>query len=505
MSSMCHSHSPIAPHLHMTHAYTTLFSLSDDILGKVLSYTSSDDAKQLSRTCRKAYDIALPRALSEISLRWDDDMPLHTIWHPDERSSLQRVAEFCSFMLSDFPRRPLSIRDLTVNGHAFSVVIAIVGRTRQRRFFGGLLMQFAQVFGHATGLERLELRNMDGMFVCQPHISYALAAMPRLEDLTLHSTSIRYIPWSGLVCNLRELAIRHEDEDCDVDEIEGEAFRWAMSQGCIQSLRFLSIPEAGRLLEALNSNITCPTLRNLWVGGKISSIETWPLSFPNVAHLCTTCNLSLSPTHPLVQWPSLDTLICRAYQGYSGLPLAGPVRRLTFFGDYTPDTFSFIARMDPIVLAIDTGEDDDPSDHFYVKDEHLVSIMNSVSSVKFLRINLGHTDGSIDWIIQRARLMSKLPLLGLHIGFQVDYELAAYLEEPQILQAASELTSLIPTLTYISFNQQIMNSEESLVVDEVEPYRFLVTSRQGQTGHVEVLTLDDAEAVEDRLNASTRT
>ncbi|PCH39833.1 hypothetical protein WOLCODRAFT_136519 [Wolfiporia cocos MD-104 SS10] len=491
--ALCHR-----PHQAMfdaPHADTGLLSLNDDILTIILSRISPGNARQLLMTCRAAYDLALPRVLSEINM----DRAVNRL-HPGAKTDPDRIAEVCSFLLSDAPRRPRFIRKLTVNGAAMEDKAASAEPFRHAE----LALQLAQVLEHASGLRELTLSLMDRVFECEPRLSAAVAALPSLESISLRLTRIRHIPWSTLVCRPRRLRVMTAMGFESPDEDEQADLRSAIMQPSFQSLVSLDLSCASELLDAFDSSVSCPNIRHLAFSDDVVRTEHLPQCFPNVSTLCViaSCMGSLPP----VQWPSLDIFTYIVEHGGPPVPLAGPIRRFKFVGEYSPNLLCFLERACPVVLEIG-GEEDyrDP----YVDDEDyedFPSLIRSIpESVKFLKILQRQPDTNVDWIMRHAGLLSKLPLLGLHLGVRLDEESARLVQEPELLRTASTVACLVPTLTYIAISKLVMDSEKPRTLKKVLRYQFLVVSRDEHGSMLKTLSQDAAAAIEERLKALTKT
>ena len=296
----------------LDHLYTfsrrNLFALNRDVLKTISDFCAPGDALKLALTCKDAYDLAMPRVLSDVS-----------IGDPALNDGPDRLEKFCQFMLADPRRRTRHLRALRLLEGAFARVTTVGGRDRLQADFSSADV-LANLLRQAYNLRLIHIRDAEPLFQSHPAVYEALAQLTSLSAVSLY-----YIGNSTLkaISQLR----------CTPAVIENGLWKdGPRPQGDItpfgpfvDSLKHLKLWECGCMLESVIDRHVWPNLHTLEIGGRIAKISELAHAFPNLRRLTFYLEFSVKPeTGAVTCWPELDYLETSA-----PLPsFPSPVRRL---------------------------------------------------------------------------------------------------------------------------------------------------------------------------------
>ncbi|KAF9801702.1 hypothetical protein IEO21_10053 [Rhodonia placenta] len=155
-------------HDHIYFEHMALLALNHDVLFEILSQTDSRSALNLSMVSRKAYDLSLPQALSDVTLS----------------RSQNQVRSFCQFILADLQNRLPYLRQLTIECTSFGVARHI---EFHKTVDFSAASDIAELLAKAKRLNRLSIACFEGLIAYEPRISIAVCGIPDLADLALHN------------------------------------------------------------------------------------------------------------------------------------------------------------------------------------------------------------------------------------------------------------------------------------------------------------------------------
>ncbi|KAH9940695.1 hypothetical protein B0H21DRAFT_572493 [Amylocystis lapponica] len=150
----------------------SLLALNYDVLSLVLHMVSPRDASQLALASHHAYDIAMPRFLSEATLGG--------VFYKPQCSATRQLTQFCEFMLANVPERLVHLQRLQIMRDAV-----------RRRVNGSWVVDTACVtlltalLARAVHLQKVTIWGMDALFSAHPPIADALAGLPYLRSACL--------------------------------------------------------------------------------------------------------------------------------------------------------------------------------------------------------------------------------------------------------------------------------------------------------------------------------
>ncbi|KAI0365973.1 hypothetical protein BV20DRAFT_913379, partial [Pilatotrama ljubarskyi] len=299
---------------------------------------------QLAMTCREAYDLAMPRVLSDVSIGdpGDDDGP-------------ERLEKFCRFMLADPHRRVRHLRALRLLEGAFARAHLVSGRERFEADFSSADV-LATLLLRADNLRIIHIRDAEPLFQSHPAVYEALSQLTSLKEVSLY-----YIGNSTLkaISQLRSTpAVVENGLWKDGPRPQGDITPFGPF---VDSLKHLKLWECGCMLESIIDRHVWPNLHTLEIGGRIAKISELARAFPNLRRLTFYREFSVKQeTGPAVCWPELDYLETSA--PITAFP--SPVRRLQLqysigatrggSGSHNSSdlkTALFMERANPVVLS----------------------------------------------------------------------------------------------------------------------------------------------------------
>ncbi|KAH9922650.1 uncharacterized protein B0H18DRAFT_507667 [Fomitopsis serialis] len=257
-------------------------SLNFDVVETILSYVESQDALKLATTCRTLHALAVQRLLSHISIDYN--------W------SIDRILQYCTYMLADAKGRPRCLR-------SFSIISIPRGDL-------SVFDTLAEVLGHAPALRRVSLSWEAGYALDDsPAFADALASLDSLDLLDVcgvHLGLMRLLP--RMKCRPRTV---HCDlfpvSDSDYLEMSGlckaeQSSPLCNFANCVTSLK---LGHAAMLIEELVHTVW-PCVRELSVSSStIKNIQSISHAFPNLRTLrCWNVRLK-DPVIP-AEWRQLQ-------------------------------------------------------------------------------------------------------------------------------------------------------------------------------------------------------
>ncbi|KAI0777538.1 hypothetical protein BD413DRAFT_467910 [Trametes elegans] len=343
-------------------------NLNRDVLKSISDFCAPADALQLALTCKDAYELAMPRVLSDI-----------TIGDPIMDDGPDRLRKFCDFMLADPRRRVRHLRALRLLEGAFARVHDVGGRERLDADFSPATV-LARLLLQADNLRIIQIRDAEPLFQSDPAVYEALAKLTSLREVSLY-----YIGNSTLkaLSQLRSTpAVIENGLWKDGPRPQGDITPFGPF---VSSMRHLKLWECGCMLESVIDRHTWPNLHTLEIGGRIAKISELAHAFPSLRRLTFYLEFSVKPeTGPAPCWPELD------YLGTSApIPsFPSPVRRLQLQYPIgaTPGspnssdlkTLPLMERANPTVLACTISES--------VSDMMLERMKLSMPSLRYLEL-----------------------------------------------------------------------------------------------------------------------
>ncbi|PCH39839.1 hypothetical protein WOLCODRAFT_136521 [Wolfiporia cocos MD-104 SS10] len=321
-----------------------------DVLRLTIKLTTPQDASCLARTCRWAYPIAMPQALSEVRISFNrvekvavvetdgskavhrpalpddaqneaderqdmgssgDESRSHSVPYPHLRGD---IADFCRFILADAGHRAPFIKSLKVSGRArFRWDDSIVHPC---------VSLLAEVLHHATHLQQIELTSMSETLKRCPQLPCAIAAHAAFDVIVLTNTAIASLPWPQMASRPRRIY----GDLCDVTGTEEErrAAHEMLSSPVVSALQHLKISGFG-CLDGLSA-VTIPSVQGLNVCDGMGDLSIIARSFPNLRSLALGSWGSRPDASQLKIQPGVDYLNLTLEAG--AMPIGCHVRHL---------------------------------------------------------------------------------------------------------------------------------------------------------------------------------
>ncbi|KAI0360812.1 hypothetical protein OH77DRAFT_726864 [Trametes cingulata] len=463
-----------------------LLSLNRDVLKTISDFCDPGDALQLAMTCKDAYELAMPRVLSDVSIGdpGDDDGP-------------DRLEKFCRFMLADPARRIRHLRALRLLDFAFARVHSVPGgRERVEADFSSADV-LAALLLRADNLRIIYIRDAEPLFQSHPAVYEALSQLKLLKEVSLY-----YIGNSTLkaISQLRSTpAVVENGLWKDGPRPQGDITPFGPF---VDSLKHLKLWECGCMLESIIDAFIWPNLHTLEIGGRIAKISELARAFPNLRRLTFYLEFSVKQeTGPAVCWPELDYLETSA-------PIAAfpsPVRRLQLQypigasrggGSHNSSdlkTLPLMERANPVVLSCTLSD--------AVPVTMLERMKSSMPSLRYLE--LLYTDGPCgryavqwhgfeDWARRNIDILRTTAIVGLLIGYGGVGESSSDVQsrKGRYLSLALMLAAGIRSLQYVGVGVQ--DATGGMYAYEATWYR--VSSRPADADATPVLeTLSPAE------------
>ncbi|PCH35404.1 hypothetical protein WOLCODRAFT_166253 [Wolfiporia cocos MD-104 SS10] len=356
----------------------TLFSLEPKILDHILSMIKPEDAWQLSKTCHAAYNIAIPRFLSEITLDGGN-------WSRRVQGS-EHTTRFYSYIFMDPSHRLPQVKSLTVSCSAF--VYYYYSDTSEAYLTGeedySPAGSLADAIVGATNLERLQIDGAERLFEESEALADAVAVLSALSDVEFQGAGLHTLSViSRMASRPRRIALVFQESDTDADD----DFQYPDSldshihflANFTESLVYLDLAEADfDFIHDLAPDAVWPNVQSLSLSGGHVTPSALRRAFPGVRTL-RLMNVTYSADASEVSWPALDFLIADR-----DLPVVGSIRRLQIeepilrpdLPPVTTDLATLLKRTSPVVVSC-------------VPQTDLLSyIADSVSSVRFIQLFL---------------------------------------------------------------------------------------------------------------------
>lgn len=313
-----------------------LLALNHDVLFEILSQTDSRSALNLSMVSRKAYDLSLPQALSDVTLS----------------RSQNQVRSFCQFILADLQNRLPYLRQLTIECTSFGVARHI---EFHKTVDFSAASDIAELLAKAKRLNRLSIACFEGLIAYEPRISIAVCGIPDLADLALHNCghlTVAMLP--SLRSRPRRLAFTSL-----FNRSLPSFFHRLIAVDSIETLELshLSLTDGSQPHEEIHEIPCMPSVRSLILKGCTARMSLFVRAMPNLR------SLHISDVYSKVDGHS-DHLKSGCWQGLAFLRgnvpdfrqwnVVCPVRQvqldLTAF--HYPDALSVIRHTSPVVLSL---------------------------------------------------------------------------------------------------------------------------------------------------------
>ncbi|KAL6309813.1 hypothetical protein BKA93DRAFT_746109 [Sparassis latifolia] len=239
-----------------------LLSLNDDVLAEILSFILSPlDALRFAQTCRYAYDVAMPRRLSEVIIK-----------------NPRQLLSFCHFVLADPKYRPICMRTLALYSTS--------------TFFSAMQHELAEMLQRARFLRSLAVLDLESL-LCSDHLRKVLFSLPHLQHINFSNIG----NWSLRL--LAEMVSRpHHVRLGPFDPSSRSSLLGNVLKRFAESLEILQIWIPGGLIQGLDCGVVYSHVHTLKLNG---SQDREPISLPRLAQI----------------FPNLKRLVCSASYRFS--------------------------------------------------------------------------------------------------------------------------------------------------------------------------------------------
>lgn len=280
----------------------TLLHLDLDIIAGILAEMEPTDALQLAFTCRAAYRVAHPRALSDITI--------DSNWQKDGRDW---VDMFSSYMLERPHERIPHLKSLTIESDAFAVGGSDPETGEKYVDFNFTsAVPLSMVVQLASRLQKLCIGGSEFVFGSVPELAEAIASLTSLRELSMSHvgtlaadvlSKMQSRPRS-VECSIISLASKEETRR-HTRFVPG---RHHLLHNFIASLEVLRLENAD-ILRLLECNTVWPHVHELSFNACGIGLDLVYLgkAFPNVRRL-EASGVSEGPVEDAVLWPKLDHL-----------------------------------------------------------------------------------------------------------------------------------------------------------------------------------------------------
>ncbi|KAI0915596.1 hypothetical protein AcV5_003777 [Taiwanofungus camphoratus] len=455
-----------------------LLDMCNEVFAMILGFVTPAEAMQLALTCHRAYELAMPRFLSEVVLGCTD---------PAIMSGPQQITLFCNYMLSDISARMGHLKVLEIREGAFVSSSDVGGSETWVNDFScaGIL---ADMLREASNLRRLYIKDLEPLLFRQPTVGDALVKHTRIRYISFH-----YIG----KCTLEMLGRAH----CrpyrldfgmwkDGPRVAGDML---LFDHYAHSLETLNLWQCACLLASLDKHYVSPSVRELGLGGSIPELSRISRAYPSVRTIVFEPECSVAEEEPpTAYWQSLDRV-------EMGAPLpffSCNVRRLELryvLGIALPRlkqdavavrTMTLLEQTNPVVLSCVVS--------MAVGEDTIQQLAAALPKLKFLELVLSpHEVGSCDevfefesWMTRYMALFEKVPLVGVSLCRRPG---KGCKEVPcrTVRRLARMLVERIPTLKYVGIGLPIKGASSSKY--QYSPVWYCVKSRA--EGNVPVLEL----------------
>lgn len=330
----------------------TLLQLDLDIIAGILAQMEPMDALRMTFTCRAAYRVAHPRALSDITI--------DAGWQKDGRD---RVDMFSNYMLERPRERIVHLKSLIIESDTFAVGGSDPesGETYVDFNFtsAGPLSVVVQL---ASRLRRLHIGGSEFIFGSVPELAKAMASLTSLRELSItHVGRLAADVLSKMQCRPRGVQcsiislVNTQETRRHSQFVPG---RHHLLHNLTASLKVLRLENAD-VLPLLEGNTIWPYVHELHaVCSTVLNLEYLGKAFPNLRRLETE-GTSLGPVQDAALWPQLDHLtvhrarlhITSRVRSVNLYLRIGPVR---LFRDHRNllDVSTLLDVMTPVILDV---------------------------------------------------------------------------------------------------------------------------------------------------------
>ncbi|OSX63219.1 hypothetical protein POSPLADRAFT_1055284 [Postia placenta MAD-698-R-SB12] len=406
--------------------------LNDDVVAIILTLLSPPDASRLAVVSRKAYTYAMPRVLSEVDLgsvgtiaaRLRQELPV----------GAAQMFSFCSFMLSDAPRRLPYLKSLTIRRCAFLGYVPIPNES------DSLVTMLVDILNGATNLAKLLVEG-----------AHKLAKEPRLLDLMsipsspIQDITITEIPARALgnftLLRPRKVTIRniHPDEEREL---------LSPFSHIPQTVEHLVILDPQGILDVYGFGASWPSVQILNIMSTIRA-SVLPAAFPNLRSLQLRSSVFLPEQDCILSdntWQSLDYV-----NTDSTFAIPCHTRWLALDSHYSwqrNDLLPLLAMSSPVILS------------FWLDTPHItISLKPLLHNLKYLHVGWESDNfygmslavseqrtGAASWLTSRLQPFNGLSILGVSVYVSV---LLGADAQDAVFSLASAVSACFSSVQYV--------------------------------------------------------
>ncbi|KAH9830147.1 uncharacterized protein C8Q71DRAFT_717290 [Rhodofomes roseus] len=243
---------------------------------------------QLALTCRDAYDVAMPRFLSEVVLGGTSVM-----------DGPEQITLFCRYMLEDPQNRIRHLRVLEIVEGAFVSAEGEGGGAWVADFSCAAIL--ADMLRKATNLRKLAIRDLEPLLQHEPAIADAMSHLTRLQDLSFYLVGKCTLEMLGRTkCHPYRLEFGMWK---DGPRVAGDTKAF---DEYASSLHTVNLWQVACLLESFGPDYVGEGVRVLGLGGRVPLLSTICREFPNVRTITFAPECSVKEEAPTANWTSLD-------------------------------------------------------------------------------------------------------------------------------------------------------------------------------------------------------
>ncbi|KAF9798518.1 hypothetical protein IEO21_10707 [Rhodonia placenta] len=382
----------------------------------------------------------MPRALAEAEFLY---------YSP---TSAERITKFCNFMLADIANRMPCLRTLKLSGKALWDNEASV-------------RAMVELLGCTTRLTELYLHDAAQLFVMQPSLADAIAALTTLDIVRMTASAVQCDLLARFSSRPRRL---------ELELLHGAAIH-------LNDIRTSNLPPnlAGSVEEMFLNRCVClaensdvkgiifPHVRKLVISGPIDDLSALASVFPQVASVHFMANV-FGAEEQTAAWTHLDHVKVGMYPAFR---LACPVRRVDLLCQMGLNTSQsileeFVGHMAPAVLLCAVEQ---RSIHKW-----MTAMATHTPALRYSHMAMPTLDGLL--IDETFPIIAGLPLVGISLGYTLLKP--PFVDEQWATSLARQVASLIPALQFVGVNRKDYSSTHSDDLEKITWYRVL-TRRGG--------------------------
>ncbi|KZS99951.1 uncharacterized protein LAESUDRAFT_732745 [Laetiporus sulphureus 93-53] len=482
--------------LHSSSCFSTqamnILDLNSDVLSMILSFVSPPEAMQLALTCHNAYDVAMPRFLSEVTLGCTDSM-----------SGPEQITLFCKYMLANIKDRLRHLRALEIKEGAFVSSSEQDGRETWVSDFSCAAI-LADTLRQAVHLRKLNIVELEPLLASQPAVGEALSHLPRLTDVSFH-----YIGKCTLemlkhtTCHPKRLEFGMWK---DGSRVAGDT---AAFDEYASSLQTLNLWQCACLLESFSESYVSHGVRVLGLGGRVPLLSTISREFPNVRSITFAPECSVEEETPSASWPGLDLVetsiphpffSCTVRRLELKYTLGTTLKRFSS-NQVIARTVELVRQTKPVVLSCVLEA--------ALGGDYLDKLVNVMPQVRFLEIEFNPRELRVHdevhdiefWMNRHIPRLAKLPLVG--ISLQGSPRKRSDNVRETIDKVAYAAAMHIPTLKYVGIGLPVKSYFSSGTGRSLTWFRVKMRMEGGEP-LLEILNSGHGEAVRHEMRLLER-